>query len=265
MFGLEKYLGLPVNASADKSQVDQLLLFVHVLMVTLFIGWFCYFVFVLCKFNKKRNLKADHFGMRSHFSSYIEVGVALIEAGLLLGLAIPLWAKTVDSFPKGPDVTTIKVIGQQFLWNAWYPGTNGVFVTADRRYVNPDNRFGFNTNDPNFARNFTVSGDFYFPVGKPVVAYISSLDVIHSFCVRPMRVTQDAIPGMSVPAWFKPNKEGTYQIQCAQLCGSGHYAMRGLIHVVSQDEYDKWLAKKTAAAAAAAAPAPPAAVSAPAK
>jgi cytochrome c oxidase subunit 2 len=169
---------------------------------------------------------------------------------LLLGLAIPLWAKTVASFPKGPEVTRIKVIAQQFQWNGWYPGTNGVFVTQDKKYVTTANPFGFNTNDPNYKANFVVQGDFYVPVNKPVVVDITSLDVIHCFSIKPMRVTQDAIPGMSIPAWFNPVKEGTYQINCAQLCGSGHYAMRGLLHVVSQDEYNKWVAKKSNAGAA---------------
>jgi len=247
MFELEKYLGLPLRASGDKAQVDQLLLFVHLLMLSLFVGWLCYFMVVLFRFNKKRNPKADHVGVKSHMSTWVEAGVAVIEAGLLVGLAIPLWAKTVDAFPKGPDVTTIKVIGQQFLWNGWYPGTNGVFVTQDKKYVSGANPFGFNTNDPNYKANFTVVNDFYVPVNKPVVVQITSLDVIHCFSIKPMRVTQDAIPGMSIPAWFKPVKEGTYQINCAQLCGSSHYGMRGLLHVVSQDEYDKWVAKKSAA------------------
>jgi cytochrome c oxidase subunit 2 len=249
MFELEKYLGLPARVSGDKAQVDHLLFFVHLLMAALFVGWFCYFVFVLFKFNKKRNPKADHDGVKSHLSTWLEAGVAVIEAALLIGLAIPLWAKTVDDFPKGPDVTTIKVIAQQFLWNAWYPGTNGVFVTQDMKYISAANPLGFNTNDPNYRANFTVIGDLYAPVNKNVVVYITSLDVIHCFAIKPMRVTQDAIPGMSIPAWFKPIKEGTYQINCAQLCGSSHYLMRGLLHVVSQDEYDKWLAKKTADAA----------------
>jgi cytochrome c oxidase subunit 2 len=247
MLGLERILGLPVNASGDKIQVDHLLVFVHLLMVSLFVGWFCYFIFVLFRFNKKRNPKADHVGVKSHMSTWVEAGVALIEAGLLVGLAIPIWARNVEGFPKGPDVTTIKVIGQQFLWNGWYPGTNGVFVTQDKKYISASNPFGFNTNDPNYKENFTVVGDFYVPVNKPVVLNITSLDVIHSFSIKPMRLTQDAIPGMSIPAWFKPVKEGSYQINCAQLCGSSHYGMRGLLHVVSQDEYDKWLAKKSAA------------------
>jgi cytochrome c oxidase subunit 2 len=244
---LEKLLGLPINASAGKEQVDLLLTLVHLLMAALFVGWFCYFVLVLFKFNKKRNPVADYVGVKSHLSSYLELGVALIEGSLLIGLAIPLWAKTVDAFPTGPDVVTIKLIGQQFQWNAWYPGTNGVFVTQDMKAVSGPNPFGFSTNDPNYQENFVVHGDVYVPVNHPVVMRISSLDVIHSFTIKPMRVTQDAIPGMSIPAWFKPVKEGLYNIQCAQLCGSGHYSMRGVLHVVSQEEYDKWLLAKASA------------------
>jgi cytochrome c oxidase subunit II len=246
-----KLLGLPANASTGKDQVDLLLMLVHGLMLALFVGWFCYFVLVLFKFNKRRHPVADHVGVKSHLSSYLEAGVALIEGALLIGLALPLWAKTVDAFPTdtaGVKVINIKVIGQQFYWNAWYPGTNGVFVTQDRKFESGVNPFGFNTNDPNYQQNFVVRNDVYVPVNHPVVARISSLDVIHSFTIRPMRVTQDAIPGMIIPAWFTPAQIGNYNIQCAQLCGSGHYSMKGVLHVVSQADYDKWLQTKVSAA-----------------
>jgi len=81
-------------------------------------------------------------------------------------------------------------------------------------------------------------------VDKPVIVHLSSLDVIHCFAIKPMRVTQDAIPGLSIPVWFKPTVLGTYQINCAQLCGIGHSKMQGLFHVVSQDDYAAWLKKQ---------------------
>ena len=93
-----------------------------------------------------------------------------------------------------------------------------------------------------------VLNEMHVPVNKPVIAYISSKDVIHSFKLLAMRVTQDAIPGMRVPIWFKPVREGKYQIQCAQLCGNGHASMAGgLLVVESQAAYDKWLASKIGA------------------
>jgi cytochrome c oxidase subunit 2 len=77
-----------------------------------------------------------------------------------------------------------------------------------------------------------------------VIALISSMDVIHCFKVPSMRVTQDAIPGLSIPVHFTPNKIGDYTITCAQLCGSGHAVMRGDFEVVSPEDFDKWYAEK---------------------
>jgi len=93
-----------------------------------------------------------------------------------------------------------------------------------------------------------VLNEIHVPVNKPVITYISSKDVIHSFKVIALRVTQDAIPGMRIPVWFKPIKEGRYQINCAQLCGVGHSSMAaGFLVVESQEAFDKWLGSKSGA------------------
>jgi len=84
--------------------------------------------------------------------------------------------------------------------------------------------------------------NFVVPVNKPVLAYVTGLDVIHSFAIRSMRVCQDAVPGLRIPTWFTPTQEGEYKITCAQLCGNSHYHMSGILKVVSQAEFDKWLA-----------------------
>jgi len=246
------FLGLPTNTSAQGADVDRLIIAVHCLMFLLFAGWLCYFVYVLIRFNKKRNPKADYAGVTNHASTYVEGIVALIEAGLLIGLALPVWSRTVEHFPSEKESTVINVVAQQFRWNAWYPGTNGVFVKADAKLITGDNALGFDKKDPNYKNNFVVSAsDFIVPVDKPVIAYISSLDVIHSFACRPLRTMQDAIPGMRIPLHFTPAKIGTYQINCAQLCGSGHYTMRGTIKVVSAEAYQKWVASKSVATATA--------------
>src|SRR6185312_11580379 len=101
-----KLLGLPVVASKHGADVDRLIIYVHYLMAALFIGWICYFILALLKFNKKANPKADYVGIKGHASSYIELVVAVIEGVLLLGFAIPLWAGAVDNFPKAADHPT---------------------------------------------------------------------------------------------------------------------------------------------------------------
>ena len=237
-------LGLPHNASAQGGDTDRLILFVHILMFLLFIGWLAFFLYALFRFNKKRNPKADFAGVKSHLSSYLEFVVAIVEAALLIGFALPIWSRAVEKFPNEKDSTVIRVIAQQFQWNAWYPGPNGVFVKADPKLTAGDNLFGFDKKDPNFKNNFVVGKEFVVPVNKPVIAYISSLDVIHSFSCRPLRAMQDAIPGMSIPLHFTPAEIGTYQINCAQLCGVSHFGMRGTIKVVSQEDYKKWISDK---------------------
>jgi cytochrome c oxidase subunit 2 len=86
-------------------------------------------------------------------------------------------------------------------------------------------------------------------LGTNVIIHLSSLDVIHSFKVFPMRVNQDAIPGMSIPIHFMPTKVGSYPINCAQLCGIGHATMKGVLKVLAPADYEKWLAEKGAGAA----------------
>ncbi len=238
---------MPENVSGQGGGVDQLINYVHLLMGVLFVGWIGYFFYVVMRFHKSRQPKADYAGVKSHASTYIEGVVAVFEAVLLIGFAIPVWSRAVDKFPSEKDSTVIKVIGQQFQWNGWYPGPSGKFCTNDEKFFSGDNPFGLDKKDPSFKENFFVANDLVVPVDKPVIAYISSLDVIHCFACKPMRVTQDAIPGMVFPAHFTPTKLGTYQINCAQLCGMGHSRMRGTIKVVSQADYDKWVAQKSKA------------------
>jgi cytochrome c oxidase subunit 2 len=241
---------MPHDASKDGHRVDELIIYVHILMGILFVGWIGYFFYVIMRFHKSRNPKADYVGVKSHASAYVEGIVAVFEAVLLIGFAIPVWSGAVDKFPNEKDSTVIKVIAQQFQWNGWYPGPRGKFCANSETNISVDNPFGLDKTDPNFKDNFFVAKDLVVPVNKPVICYISSLDVIHCFAVKPMRVTQDAIPGMVFPAHFTPKELGTYQINCAQLCGMGHYTMRGTIKVVPQTEYDAWVAKKSKAGAA---------------
>ena len=145
----------------------------------------------------------------------------------------------------------IHVVGQQFNWNALYAGKDGEFGRQDMRFVSATNTFGLDPRDPRGKDCIQLVGlgEMHVPVNKPVICYVSSKDVIHSFKIIAMRVTQDAIPGLRIPVWFKPVREGRYQINCAQLCGNAHSAMSsGMLVVESQAAFDKWLASKAGAA-----------------
>jgi cytochrome c oxidase subunit II len=245
---MSKLLGLPPLASETGKGVDTLIIYVHWLMIVLFVGWIVYFIYALVRFRSSRNPKADYHGVRNHASNYVEFAVIVVEAILLFVLAIPMWAKTNER-PPASESTVLQVVAQQFAWNVRYPGKDGIFGRQDMKLVTSDNVFGVDPADPNGKDDVQVLNEIHVVVNKPVIVYISSKDVIHSFKVLAMRVTQDAIPGMRIPIWFKPNVEGTYQINCAQLCGNGHSSMTGgRLIVESQEAFDKWLASKTGAA-----------------
>ena len=87
-----------------------------------------------------------------------------------------------------------------------------------------------------------TAGELHFPVDRPVLAELSSKDVIHSFFLPTMRVKQDAIPGMRIPVWFEAKDTGTYEVACAQLCGNNHYSMRALMVIEKDDAaFEAWL------------------------
>src|ERR1043166_8224562 len=131
---MEKILGMPPLASEHGQYVDNLIFYVHYLMIALFVGWLAYFAYALFRFHRSRNPKADYLGVRNHASNYIEVVVALVEAVILIFVAVPLWGKTVDKFPDPKDSSVLQIAAQQFSWNVRYPGKDGVFGAQDMRW-----------------------------------------------------------------------------------------------------------------------------------
>jgi cytochrome c oxidase subunit 2 len=252
---MEKLLGLPVLASKHGADVDKLIIYVHYLMGALFLGWIAYFIYALVRFRKSVNPKADYVGIRGHLSSYIELAVAFVEVVLLVGFAVPLWAHAVGEFPKAEEnPTNIRIIAQQFAWNVFYPGADGKFGKRDLKFVTQENPWGIDKADPDGKDDLPpMSNVIHVPVNKPVIIRLTSRDVIHSFKVIAMRVTQDAIPGVPIPLHFTPTKTGIYQINCAQLCGGGHSSMsNGRLFVDTQEDYDKWIAAQSKAPSGAA-------------
>jgi cytochrome c oxidase subunit 2 len=251
------WLGLPALASAHGGQIDNMIGWVHVFMLVLFVGWGGFFVYTLVRFRKSRNPVANYTGVKSHASAYSEVGVAVIEAILLFGFAIPLWAARVDRMPPASEALVVQVTGEQFAWNIHYPGPDGVFGRTDIKLLDLQaNPLGLDRTDPAAKDDVTNVNQLYLPVNKPIIIRLRSKDVIHSFGVPEFRVKQDAIPGLTIPLWFVPtvttaemrtrtgNAEFQYEIACAQLCGLGHYRMRAFVTVQTAEEFQRWLEEK---------------------
>jgi cytochrome c oxidase subunit 2 len=234
------YLGLPVAASTHAGDIDQLIGLVHWLMLVLFVGWGAFFVFVLFRFRRGAHPKADYVGAKGKISKGLEVAVVVVEAALLVVYAVPMWATRVKAFPAENQATVVRVVAEQFAWNVHYPGPDGKFGRTDIKLVSADNPLGLDRTDPDAKDDITTINQLNLPIDRPVLVHLSSKDVIHSFGLYEMRVKQDAIPGMSIPVWFIPNKTGEYEITCSQLCGLGHFRMRGFVTVQTAADYQKW-------------------------
>lgn len=254
---LTPFPGMPEIASAHGAEIDSLISWVHLLMLVIFVGWGIFFAYLLWRFRAKRNPRADYHGLKTHASSYAEVGVALAEAVLLVAFSIPLWSDRVDAFPNEEEAVEVRVIGEQFAWNVHYPGEDGLFGATRADLVDVStNPVGLDMSDPVAADDVVALNQLHLPVDRPALIYLSSKDVIHSFGIPEMRVKQDAVPGLSTPVWFTPTvttaemrerygkPDWTYEIACAQLCGLGHYRMIGYVTIETQEEFDAWLASR---------------------
>jgi cytochrome c oxidase subunit 2 len=253
---INEFLGQPPNASSHGYQIDHILEFCHWFMAALFVGWSAFFIFVLIRFRKRRHPNADHKGVTSGISTHLEFSVVLIEAVLLLGFAIPLWAKRVNQFPPGKEALLVHVVAQQFSFNYHLPGPDGRFGRRDIGFESNSNPLGRDPNDPAGKDDIVTTGELHVPVNRPVVAELSSKDVIHDFFLPSMRIGGDAIPGSLIPVWFTPVKTGTDEVICAQLCGLGHYGMKGTLVVDTPQDYEAWL-KERAELSGTETPAPP--------
>jgi cytochrome c oxidase subunit 2 len=203
---MQEWLGMPVDASAHGAEIDQMTVIMHWIMLILFVGWGAFFLYTLIRFRRKRQAKANYAGVRSHFSSYLEGAVAVVEAALIIGFAVPLWAKRVNAFPAESASTIVRLVAEQFAWNAHYPGPDGIFGRTDIKLISAQNPLGIDRDDPAAKDDIVTINQLNLPINKPVIIYLTSKDVIHSFGVTYLRVKQDAIPGERIPVWFTPTK-----------------------------------------------------------
>src|SRR3982751_3400504 len=226
-------------------------------MFILFAGWGGFIVYTLFRFRRSRHPVANYTGVKSHASNYSEIAVAVVEGILLVGFSIPLWAARVAHIPPESKALLVEVTGEQFAWNVHYAGPDGKFGKTDLKLLDvQSNSLGLDRSDPAAKDDVTTLNQLYLPANRPIIVKLRSKDVIHSFNVPEFRVKQDAIPGLTIPIWFVPNvttaemrtrtgnPEFQYEIGCAQLCGLGHFRMRGFVTVESPADFQKWMDDK---------------------
>jgi cytochrome c oxidase subunit 2 len=166
-------------------------------------------------------------------------GLTTLGVAAMLAPGLFVWHQFV-TVPE--EATEIEVMAQQWQWSFRYPGDDGVLGTSDPRNINADNPFGLNPDDPNGLDDVLIeSDDLHLPLDKPVKVLLRSIDVLHDFYVPQFRAKMDMVPGMITFFWLTPTRAETFDILCFELCGTGHYAMRGSVVVEEESAYQAWL------------------------
>jgi len=210
--------------------------------------WFAY------KYQESDDRKAFYFPHNNKLE-LLWTTVPAIFLTVLVVFGLKFWFKITSDAPKNAIV--VEVTGHQFAWEFRYPGTDGVLGKKNYKLTTSKNNLGVDFDDPASKDDIHVNTTMHIPVGVPVKMVIGSQDVIHDVGLPHFRLKMDAVPGIPTTQWFTPkyttaemkerthNPNFTYEIACDQLCGSNHFAMRGVIIVETMEEYKKWLAEQT--------------------
>jgi cytochrome c oxidase subunit 2 len=232
---------LPPLASVHGGEIDRL--FYVTLFVTgaVFVGVHVLLALFVWRFAASGTRRALYW----HDHRRLELTYTIIPAvalAIMVSMSGIVWARIHLGTP--PEGLEVDVRAEQFAWLSRYPGPDGTFGRVDPTLIDHrTNPMGLDPTDPAAADDI-VSRELHLVVNKPVRVRLRATGVIHSFFIPAFRVKQDAVPGMTVQTWFTPTREGEFEIACAELCGVGHYAMRGKVRVHSQEAFDAWLSKQ---------------------
>ena len=243
---------LPVAASEHAASLDAVLKAVHVHIAVQAVAWAAFFLYCLVRFRRRAGHPASHEGLRPALPV---IAVALVIVGnamLLATAALPAWFSRLAPPPSTAIPTEVRVVAEQFAWNIQYPGPDRTFGRTNPALVGASNPLGIDRTDDAAQDDVGLINTLMLPVGRLVIVHLSARDVIHSFTLNEMRVKQDATPGLVVRTWFTPTMTGKWEIACSQLCGLGHYRMRGAYTVMTEADWNRWLAREVALIATAA-------------
>ncbi len=210
--------------------------------------WFAF------KYQYTEKRKAFYFA-HSNKLELIWTVVPAIFLTVLVGMGLFYWFNITSDAPK--DAQIVEITGKQFNWMVRYPGKDGVLGRKNYRLTDASNGNALGVDwEDEASHDDLESTEMHLVVGKPVQLVINAQDVIHDVGLVHFRLKMDAVPGIPTTMWFTPkytteqmkeitgNKNFVYEISCDQMCGSGHYSMKGLIIVETQEEYDKWLSQQ---------------------
>ena len=203
-----------------------------------FIAVCLFMVYCIFKFSYKEGRKVEYKPEDNKLEIILTV-VTTLGVAALLAPGLIVWNQYINTPSNAID---IEVMARQWGWQYRLPGEDGKLGTSNVVNINDENPFGINLDDPNGRDDILIQSDeLHLKTNRPVKILLKSIDVLHNFYVPQFRAKMDAVPGLVTYYWFEPNKEGDYEVLCAEYCGIGHYGMRAKVVVDNEENYEKWL------------------------
>jgi cytochrome c oxidase subunit 2 len=204
----------PTNATSSAGEIDTLYDVLIIVSVPIFVLVMTVAIYSVIRFRARPGDKSD--GAPIHGNARLEVIWVLVPTIIVASLAAYAWIVLDDVEAKKQNELLVDVYGQQFTWRFDYPRPGGG------------------------AKPVKGAHQLWLPKDRPVYFRIHTDDVIHSFWVPQFRLKQDAVPGLTTRIRVTPDKVGSYQVVCTELCGLGHATMRNTVRVVEPAAFQAW-------------------------
>lgn len=252
----------PPALASNWQQMDDTLTITFVITGIFFVILNLFLVYVIWRF-RRRGAKASETVAYQPQNHRLERWLTVVTTVGIVALLAPGLQVYADYVRPPHDALEVEVLGSQWQWRYRFPGADGKLGGTDARFVTAANPFGLDPDDVQGQDDALVeANELHLPLNRPVKILLRAHDVLHDFYVPPFRARMNMVPGMVTTYWFKPTQPGRYEAMCAQLCGVGHAAMRGVVVVEEEGAFQAWLKSKPSFAAAIAPPPPVAAASA---
>lgn len=224
--------------AADWSSIDDTVNLTFLITGIVFVVLNGFLIWVIIRYRHREGMKA-HYEPESKKLEWWLTGITTVAIVALLAPGLWVWDRII-SVPD--DAEVVEVVGQQWHWSYRFPGEDGVLGQVEVSRMTVDNPFGMKPEDPAGMDDILIaSGELHIPVNTNYKFVLRSKDVLHNFTVPQFRVKMDLIPGTTSYTWLKPTRVGRYDLLCEELCGIGHFAMRGVVVVDEPAAFSDWL------------------------
>jgi len=211
------------SLSTYSADIDYVINIIAIIVGAWFLITEAMFFWLLWKFRAQEGVPAKYItGKEKDLKRWITIphGLIILMDVFIIVVAVQVWTKVKIDLPEAD--ATVRITSQQWAWSFVHPGPDGLLDTED---------------------DIKTVDELHVEVDKTYHFELESRDVLHSFSVPVWRIKQDAVPGRVITGWFEPTGTGTYDIQCAEICGIGHGIMAGRVVVETAEQHKAWVAR----------------------